>query len=490
MEENYDAIILGTGLTECIISGLLSIRGLKVLHMDRNDYYGGACASLNLKQLFEQFVGSDAPIPDSLGASRDYNVDLIPKFLMSQGALVKMLIHTEVTRYIEFQKVKGSFVFKKGKIQKVPATESEALTTKLVKFWEKNKLRKLLNFIANYDISNPKTTQGMDINVVTTRFMFNKFGFSPDSVDFIGHAMALFTNDDYLDRPAIETVDRMKLYGESLAAHGDSPYIYPMYGLSELPQGFARLAAIFGGTYMLRKPLDEVIYNEEGQAVGVRSEGEIARARYIVGDPSYFPDRVRSVGRVVRCIAILNHPIDNTKNADSTQIIIPQRQVNRRNDIFITCLSHVHCICPRGKFIAFLSTEVETDTPERELDPALRLIHPVEQTFYSVHDMLEPNDDGQQSKIFISKSYDAAGHFETTSKDVFRLFTAITGQQLDLSSRPRSEAEAAAQQAVEEAQAEQTTTTTTTGGDAPAPPPPAPEGAPAEQPEGGEHPLA
>lgn len=28
-------IILGTGLTECVLSGLLSVDGAKVLHMDR-----------------------------------------------------------------------------------------------------------------------------------------------------------------------------------------------------------------------------------------------------------------------------------------------------------------------------------------------------------------------------------------------------------------------------------------------------------------------
>ena len=46
-------IVLGTGLTECILSGLLSVEGKKVLHMDRNDYYGGDSASLNLTQVCE-----------------------------------------------------------------------------------------------------------------------------------------------------------------------------------------------------------------------------------------------------------------------------------------------------------------------------------------------------------------------------------------------------------------------------------------------------
>ena len=43
--------MLGTGLSECILSGLLSVEGKKVLHMDRNDYYGGESASLNLSQV-------------------------------------------------------------------------------------------------------------------------------------------------------------------------------------------------------------------------------------------------------------------------------------------------------------------------------------------------------------------------------------------------------------------------------------------------------
>ena len=52
-------------------------------------------------------------------AGRDWNVDLIPKFLMANGQLVKLLIHTGVTRYLEFKSVEGSYVFKGGKISKV-----------------------------------------------------------------------------------------------------------------------------------------------------------------------------------------------------------------------------------------------------------------------------------------------------------------------------------------------------------------------------------
>ncbi|KAF4445588.1 RAB GDP-dissociation inhibitor, partial [Fusarium albosuccineum] len=39
--KEYDVIVLGTGLTECILSGVFSVKGKKVLHIDRTDHYGG-----------------------------------------------------------------------------------------------------------------------------------------------------------------------------------------------------------------------------------------------------------------------------------------------------------------------------------------------------------------------------------------------------------------------------------------------------------------
>jgi Rab GDP dissociation inhibitor len=61
----------------------------------------------------------DASAKEALGAARDWNVDLIPKFIMACGDLVKILLHTKVTRYLEFKNIDGSYVLKDGKIQKV-----------------------------------------------------------------------------------------------------------------------------------------------------------------------------------------------------------------------------------------------------------------------------------------------------------------------------------------------------------------------------------
>ena len=83
---------------------------------------------------------------------------------------------------------------------------------------------------------------------------------------------------------------------------------------------------------MLDKKVEEIVY-ENGVAVGVKADGETAKAKTIIGDPSYFPGKVHRVGKVIRAICLLAHPIPNTDNADSVQLIIPQNQVGRRHGI-------------------------------------------------------------------------------------------------------------------------------------------------------------
>lgn len=433
MDEEYDVIVLGTGLKECILSGLLSVDRLKVLHMDRNDYYGGESASLNLNQLWKKFRSSSSP-PTHLGSSRDYNVDMSPKFMMANGALVRVLIHTDVTKYLYFKAVDGSYVYNKGKIHKVPTTDMEALKSPLMGIFEKRRARKFFIYVQEYLETDPKTHDGLDLTRITAKELFTKYGLDDNTVDFIGHALALYRDDHYLCQPALETVKRIKLCAESLARfQGGSPYIYPLYGLGELPQAFSRLSAVYGGTYMLNKPDCKVTFDEEGKANGVTSDGETARCKKVVCDPSYLPNKVKKIGKVSRAICIMSHPVPNTNDSQSLQIILPQKQLGHKSDMYVFCCSHSHNVAPKGKYIAFVSTEAETDQPEKELQPGLNLLGAVDEIFFDTYDIYEPVNDPSLDNCFISKSYDATTHFETTVQDVLAMYTQITGKVLDLS---------------------------------------------------------
>uniref|UniRef100_A0A7N6BGT6 Rab GDP dissociation inhibitor n=1 Tax=Anabas testudineus TaxID=64144 RepID=A0A7N6BGT6_ANATE len=71
--EEYDVIVLGTGLKECILSGLMSLSGKKVLHIDKNPYYGGVSASISpLEELYKRFK---VPGPDkSMDRGKEWNL--------------------------------------------------------------------------------------------------------------------------------------------------------------------------------------------------------------------------------------------------------------------------------------------------------------------------------------------------------------------------------------------------------------------------------
>jgi len=156
MEGEYDIVVLGTGVTESILSGLLSSEGNKILNLDRNNYYGDQGASLNITKLWDYFHKGEKP-PQDLGHNRDWNVDLLPKFVMAYGKLVKMIIKTEVSHYLNWKCVDGTYVYqyqeggffssKGGKILKVPSNDKEALQSSLMTLFEKRRCQKFFKFV-------------------------------------------------------------------------------------------------------------------------------------------------------------------------------------------------------------------------------------------------------------------------------------------------------------------------------------------------------
>lgn len=176
--------------------------------------------------------------------------------------------------------------------------------------------------------------------------VYDKFGLEDNTRDFVGHSMALYQSDDYIAKVGMapETINRIRLYVNSMARYGKSPYIYPLYGLGEIPQGFARLSAIYGGTYMLNTNIDEVLY-ENSKVSGIKATMKdrddpsqtmsfSTKTKKIIADPSYFPGKVQVTGYLLKAICILKHPIDKTDGSDSLQLILPQSQVGRKHGKF------------------------------------------------------------------------------------------------------------------------------------------------------------
>lgn len=119
-------------------------------------------------------------------------------------------------------------------------------------------------------------------------------------------------------------------------------------------------------------------------------------------------------------------------------------------------------MAPKGKYIAFVSAEAETDNPEEELKPGIELLGPIDEIFYHSYDTYVPTNNQEEDNCFISavreyqitticyffaymsyylfsdvccvcfvlfcQTYDATTHFESTVVDVLDMYTKITGK--------------------------------------------------------------
>ena len=92
-------------------------------------------------------------------------------------------------------------------------------------------------------------------------------------------------------------------------------------------------------------------------------------------------------------------------------------------------MSSAHNVCPKGYYIAIVSTIAEGDSNHHlELQPGFDRLGKIEEKFMgSPIPLYEPLESGVNDNIFISKSYDATSHFETTTGEfAFASFTALS----------------------------------------------------------------
>ena len=97
----------------------------------------------------------------------------------------------------------------------------------------------------------------------------------------------------------------------------------------------------------------------DGTPIDVTS-WEVTLAKDAAGQPK---TKIQSTGRVIRAICILNQPIpgvvnSNNQPAESCQIIIPQRELKRNCDVYITMLSNANGVTPQNKLKKNLANKI------------------------------------------------------------------------------------------------------------------------------------
>lgn len=60
----------------------------------------------------------------------------------------------------------------------------------------------------------------------------------------------------------------------------------------------------------------------------------------------------------------------------------------------------------------------------------------VREMFTSVSQLFEPTNDAIAENLYITRSYDATSHFETSDEEVLAIYQKIVGEKLDLNIAP------------------------------------------------------
>lgn len=94
---------------------------------------------------------------------------------MSNGELTNILVSTDVTRYLEFKQIAGSYVQQgngaRATVAKVPSDAGEALRSPLMGLFEKRRAKRFLEWVGAFKEEDPATHNGKAIERTAITFL-------------------------------------------------------------------------------------------------------------------------------------------------------------------------------------------------------------------------------------------------------------------------------------------------------------------------------
>ncbi|KAJ1438541.1 GDP dissociation inhibitor-domain-containing protein [Ochromonadaceae sp. CCMP2298] len=227
---------------------------------------------------------------------RDFNIDTTAKVLYGSGAITQLLITSGVANYLEFQSFEGLYFWldqaSAGRasevhrqLWKVPCSKNDVFNTSVLGALEKRALMKFHLFVADYGRTsggtdnsslnenelavgrslyrpqNKQQSHGYDLRAYEDKPIqqfLDSSKMSPKLQQIVVYALCCHTRPlsgaggpaPYLTRDALRD---MFLHVDSIGRFGETAFLAPVYGTSEIIQAFCRMSAVWGGTFILRR---------------------------------------------------------------------------------------------------------------------------------------------------------------------------------------------------------------------------------------------
>lgn len=364
LPDHFDLLVVGTGLTETILAAAASRIGKSVLQLDRNGYYGAEWASMSLLQweewVVEQQGLSDRPyhksfsnveivtvfgehkpaleqrsVEDLRKMSGKFCIDLCPRLVFSKGALVDLLIQSNICRYLEFKNCTRLLIHEQNSAteqwMQIPCTRDAVFNDRQLSLIQKRKFMKFIETCARITKSEDEIMKMSDVpfkSFLATCGLDERLCEIVNSVVVCGNGAAS------------ESMKFLERFIESSGRFGPTPFLWTLYGCGELPQAFARLSAVFGGVYCLNQEV-LCIQPEEGK-VKIKLHSKDVTCKFAAGSITSLPIDIVSTSSDIlssHAVCITNKSI---KGGD-------EHEVSRT---FRRC-ANFHCSASRSHLLAF-----------------------------------------------------------------------------------------------------------------------------------------
>ncbi|MEQ2245826.1 hypothetical protein ILYODFUR_031926, partial [Ilyodon furcidens] len=185
---------------------------------------------------------ADQPLPSSepvrkkisyaqlVKEGRRFNIDLVSKLLFSRGSLVDLLIKSNVSRYAEFKNVTRILTYRHGNVEQVPCSRADVFASRQLSVIEK---RKLMRFLTS---CMEETEEQTAYNGRPYLEFLRNQQLGESLQHFLLHSIAMVAEDT----PTEEGLASTRHFLRCLGRYGNTPFLFPVYGLGEIPQCFCR----------------------------------------------------------------------------------------------------------------------------------------------------------------------------------------------------------------------------------------------------------
>ncbi|EFE39438.1 Rab geranylgeranyl transferase escort protein, putative [Trichophyton verrucosum HKI 0517] len=336
----WDVVISGTGLPQAFLALALSRSGKKILHIDKNDYYGGSEAAFSLQEAEEwvKKVNEDGE-DDELSFSRAYTLSLSPQLLFSQSRFLPSLVSSRVYRQLEFQAVGSWWIYQystgseansqPARLQRVPSSREDVFTDETMSMKSKRSLMKLLRQLMQQDHDQENEAESeVDQNMQFQNLLETKYRIPSDLFDpLLSLSLSLKSMDTTNSMDAIPNIKR-HLSSIGVFGPGFGAVLAKWGGGAEFSQAACRACAVGGGIYALGreiKKVDEITDGGQSEKLHIYlTDNESVKSRYVVGSGWDLPEqihreRVHPYSRLTRAIMVVN---------SSLEILFPQTSEN------------------------------------------------------------------------------------------------------------------------------------------------------------------